>query len=268
MKRLSCLQCTIDIARPNKATVTMIKSIPKPAYHTRLEELCLLILILLGSADFVFIVLHPVGKLGFLSEQFDITQEGGYAELFQYVKEFWCTILLLLVAWQARSASYLVWTFFFGYLLADDMLQIHETGGEMIAAHLNFASGFGLRAKDLGELTVTLAVAIVLFLALGLTYWHSNPRFRKVSMDILLLLAGLAFFGVALDMLHVMVYNVEALGSWASIFGEAIGLIEDGGEMLVMSLMVWYLFLVADRKRPNFFLWQSLRLPYLKRFVG
>ncbi len=244
----------------------MIKSIPKPAYRTRSKELCLLVLVLLISADLIFIVLHPAGKLGFLSEQFDITREGGYAELFQYVKEFWCTVLLLLVAWQVRSTAYLVWAFFFSYLLADDILQIHETGGEMIAAHLNFASGFGLRARDLGELTVTLSVATVLFLVLSLTYWHSTARFRKVSLDILLLLVGLAFFGVAMDMLHVMVYNVEVLGDWASIFGEAIGLIEDGGEMLVMSLMVWYLFLVADRRSPNFSLWQSLRLPYLKRF--
>ena len=246
----------------------MIKSTHETAYHTRSTELCLLILILLGSADFIFIVLHPVSKLGFLSEKFDITQEGGYGELFQYVKEFWCTILLLLVARQVRSAAYLVWALFFGFLLADDMLQIHEKGGELIAAHLNFVSGLGLRARDLGELTVTFAVAIVLFLALGLTYWHGAARFRRVSIDLLLLLLGLAFFGIAMDMLHVMIYNVEQLGNLASTLGEAIGLIEDGGEMLVMSLMVWYLFLVADQKRPNFSLWQLLRLPYLKRFVS
>ena len=245
----------------------MLKSAHKPAYHTRPEDLCLLILILLGSADFIFIVLHLVGQLGLLSEQFDLTREGSYAELFQYIKEFWCTILLLLIAWRVRSAAYLVWVLFFGYLLADDMLQIHENGGELIAAHLNFASGLGLRAKDLGELTVTLAVATMLLIALGLTYWRSTARFRKVSVDILLLLTGLAFFGVAMDMLHVMVYNVEMLGDWARILGEATGLIEDGGEMLVMSLIVWYLFLVADQRRPNFFLWQSLRLPYLDRFV-
>jgi hypothetical protein len=245
----------------------MIKSTPRPADHPRLEKLCLLILILVGSADFIFIVLHPASKVGFLSQQFDITQEGGYAELFQYVKEFWCTILLLLVAWQVRSAAYLVWALFFGYLLADDMLQIHENGGELIAAHLDFASGFGLRARDLGELTVTVAVVTILLSALSLTYWHSTACFRKVSLDILLLLVGLAFFGVAMDMLHVMVYNVEALGDWASILGEAIGLVEDGGEMLMMSLMVWYLFLVANRKRPDFFLWQSLRLPFLDRLI-
>ena len=239
----------------------------EPAYLTQQRELRLLILVLLCSVDFIFIGLHPLSKLGFLSEQFDITQEGGYAELFQYVKEFCCAVLLLSIAWQVRSAGYLVWAFFFGYLLMDDMLQIHENGGELIAEYLNFASGFGLRAKDLGELTVTLAVATVLFLALGLTYWRGTSRFRKVSMDILLLLVGLAFFGVVMDMLHVMLYNVEELGSLARILGEAAGLIEDGGEMLVMSLMVWYLLLVAKKQKPDFFFWQWLGLPYPKRFV-
>ncbi len=42
----------------------------------------------------------------------------------------------------------------------------------------------------------------------------------------------LAFFGVFFDMVHVAIPWGESL--W--------GIIEDGGEMLTMSIIVWYVF--------------------------
>ena len=111
---------------------------------------------------------------------------------------------------------------------------------------------------------ITFSAAIVLFSALGLTYWRSTSYFRKISLDVVLLLVGLAFFGVAMDMLHVMFYSIEGIGDWAKILGEGAGWVEDGGEMLVMSLMVWYFFLIVDQQGPSFFLWQLLRIPVPK----
>lgn len=240
----------------------MIKSAPTLAYNTQQAGLCLLLLFV--SADFIFIILHISSKAGFLSEQFDITQDRGYAELFQYAKEFWCVVLFVLIARQTRTTSYLVWASFFSYVLLDDMLLIHERGGKIIATYGHFVPFAGLKAKDFREL-VMMMIASTLFLAIGLAYRYSTSTFRKVSLDTLLLIAGLAFFGVAMDMLHSMIYGIIGTGLVGKILGGTVGLIEDGGEMLVMSLIVWYIFLRVTQQNSSFFLWQWLRTRYLPR---
>ena len=239
----------------------MIKSTQTTAYSMQQAGLCLLLLF--GSADFIFIAFHLVHKAGFLSEQFDLTRDRGYAELFQYVKEFWCVVLFVLMAQQTRTTGYLVWASFFSYVLLDDMLRIHERGGKIIAAYGHFIPFAGLRAKDYGELVVMISIAGMLFLAIGLAYRYSTSTFRKVSIDMLLLIAGLAFFGVAVDMLHSMAYGIIGPGPVGEMVGGTIGLIEDGGEMLVMSLIVWYIFLRVTQQDSSFFLWQWLRTRYL-----
>ena len=239
----------------------MVESTQTTAYNTQRAGIYLLLLF--GSADFIFMILHIISKAGFLSEQFDLTRDRGYAELFQYAKEFWCVVLFVLMARQTRITSYLIWASFFSYALLDDMLRIHERGGKIIAAYGHFIPFAGLRAKDYGELVVMISIAGMLFLAIGLAYRYSTSTFRKVSIDMLLLIAGLAFFGVAMDMLHSMIYGIVGTGSVGMILGSTIGLIEDGGEMLVMSLIVWYIFLRVTRQNSSFFLWQWLRTRYL-----
>ena len=243
----------------------MIESTQTVTYNTQRAGLCLLLLF--GSADLVFIIFHLVYKAGFLSEQFDLTRDRGYAELFQYVKEFWCVVLFVLIARQTRTTAYLVWASFFSYLLLDDMLRVHERGGKIIAAYGHFVPFAGLRAKDFGELVVMMAIAGMLLLAVGLAYRYSTSTFRKVSVDMLLLIAGLAFFGVAMDMLHSMIYGIIGSGPVGEILGGTMGLIEDGGEMLAMSLILWYLFMRIARQNSPLFLWQWLRTRYLRRWL-
>jgi hypothetical protein len=59
----------------------------------------------------------------------------------------------------------------------------------------------------------------------------------------LILILALAFFGISVDMAIVAIYGEVEVGG-----GELVlGVIEDGGEMLVASLILRYVFLLATR---------------------
>lgn len=198
-------------------------------------------LMLLLAADLGFVLLHPLHIADLLDfPQLSLGKEGGYAETFQYIKEFWIVVLLIIVLIKTRLIGYAIWAFLFLYLLLDDALQIHETLGGYIVTRLGFAPSLGLRAQDFGELAVSAGVATAFLFALILPYLHSTVAFKQVTRHLLLLLFTLAFFGIIVDMLHIVFRQwkyIEALS----------GIVEDGGEMVVMSSIAWYVFLLNAR---------------------
>jgi len=64
--------------------------------------------------------------------------------------------------------------------------------------------------------------------------------FRKVSQDIIILILVLVFFGVVIDMADIAIRLGKGVGF-------ALGVIEDGGEMIAVSLILWYVFLRTVR---------------------
>ena len=199
-------------------------------------------LILLLCGDLVFIVLHFVNELiPVLSNPLlSIEKDRGYSEMYQYLKFFWIIALLIHVSLKSRSLNYVAWAFVFTYFLFDDALQIHERVGSRIAANLNFMPPLGLRLQDFGELAVTATAGILLSLTLIWAYRGGSQMFRKVSQDITLLIFLLVFFGVVVDMAHVAI----RLGGEVYFI---LGVIEDGGEMLSVSLVLWYTFRLETR---------------------
>ncbi|MDJ0703373.1 MAG: hypothetical protein QNJ46_08840 [Leptolyngbyaceae cyanobacterium MO_188.B28] len=200
-------------------------------------------LILLFSADLIFIFLHLLHVFSSILKNnlFSISIDFGYPEVYQYIKEFWMIILMFFIFFKSRQIGYFIWSILFVYLLCDDALQIHEKVGSIIASNLDFNPLFGLRAVDYGEIAVT-AIAGAFFLSfIGLNYLQGSSTFKRVTQDLFLLLLMLAFFGIFTDMLHVAVLPGKKINS-------IIGVIEDGGEMIVISLMTWYIFLLAIRK--------------------
>lgn len=131
-----------------------------------------------------------------------IGTERGYAEIYQYIKLFWITIILAWATLKKQQAVYAVGTLVFFYILLDDSFQIHETGGRYIIEWANLVSAFGLRAQDYGELGV-YAFTGVLFLTAGwLSYRHSNALAREISLYVLSGLFVLGVFAAGVDMLH------------------------------------------------------------------
>jgi hypothetical protein len=156
----------------------------------------------------------------------------GYPEMYQYMKFFWITLLLLYVSLENKSFNYAAIAVVFGYFLCDDALQIHERLGRHIAAHLNFVPILGLRNADFGELAAS-AIAGILLLPLLIWAYRSGSRvYRKAFQDIIFLVFILGFFGIVVDMMHI---SARSNGEVRLV----LGMIEDGGEMLSVSFIAW-----------------------------
>jgi hypothetical protein len=123
----------------------------------------------------------------------------------------------------------------FAYVLADDFFGIHERLGEGLAGHLGVLPMFGLRAVDFGELGVTAFAVVSLLGLIGVAHYRGDRDARSFSRSLLALLLALGFFGVLGDMVHAMVMKHPA---WDFV----LETIEDGGEMVAMSLIVWVVF--------------------------
>jgi hypothetical protein len=195
-------------------------------------KLCCLFL----ATDIGFIFLHLIYSYSdFISNDiFSLEKDRGYSEIFQYVKEYWSALLLGLLAIQARSLLYLSWSVLFFYLLLDDSVQIHENLGVLISSKFSFPAIFNLRAVDLGELAVFALVSLFFLIAIGINYRLGDRLSREVSKSLIILLFALAVFGVVLDMLHV-VFSTPFLDP-------LLILVEDGGELIIMSLIVCFVF--------------------------
>jgi len=196
------------------------------------------ILVLLVCADVAFFALHSFNRLSSSrNDLFSLSVDGGYAEVFQYTKEYWITLALFTVWWRAREGVYAAWALLFTYLLLDDALTIHETAGRVVATYWTHVPAIGLRANDFGELTVSALAGLAFLGLIGWFYIRGSDRGRSVSRDLALLVGVLAFFGVGLDMVHGV---LEALGV------RALTIVEDGGEMLAMSIIASYVVILSS----------------------
>jgi hypothetical protein len=202
-----------------------------------------LLLVLLLVVDLAFMIVHCLHVLTpfFEARVFSIQRDAGFAEMFQYIKFAWLILLLLYLNRVTRLPGYVAWILVFGYLLMDDALQIHERGGVLIAEYLNVTPPFNLRPVDIGELAVSAVAGTILALAVGWAYWRGSSTFRKITKDLLIFIIAMAFFGIGADMAQIAIQ----LGREVDLL---LTLIEDGGEMVVASLIVWYVFLLAIRK--------------------
>ena len=201
------------------------------------------LLLLLLSADFLFIVLHIIGPRTnyFDNPNFLLTTDGGYPEVFQYLKEYWIALLLLHFAIKKRNLLYLSLSILFGYFLVDDFFQIHETMGYKASIYFNFSPMLGLRAQDFGELIVSGFFGLCLFLLIGVTYYLAESNDKTTCRSILIMVLALVLFGVVVDMLGIMVKTYP----WQPM----LDIVEDGGEMLVMSVIFWFVFLLPEMEK-------------------
>jgi hypothetical protein len=175
--------------------------------------------------------------------------DGGFAERFGYVQQAAISLLLLALALRTRRAVFAAWGSLYACALADDSLRLHENKGawlaERIGEHLWFPDGLlGLRANDLGEMLVWGLLAVLPLAAVVLLHRGSDPATRRASWGMAVLLVAYIGCGGLLDQLHVLVMDTP--------IGDAVGTLEDGGELVALSATVAYatrLLLVAGRPR-------------------
>ena len=200
------------------------------------------LLLLLLAADFVFIAIHLLNMAHVIANPlYSLEKDRGYAEFYQYIKQYWVIILLIILAVRKKHIHYLSWSILFAYLVLDDSLRIHETFGRYIVNYFDLQGEFYLRAQDFGELSVLALFCSLIFLLIGFTYLTSDTPTKRVSKHLFMLVLSIAFFGVGVDIIHVVI-------PW----GQSIwGLIEDGGEMLIMSIIVWYAYNLDHSPNAN-----------------
>ncbi|HEY9612791.1 hypothetical protein [Allocoleopsis sp.] len=203
------------------------------------------LLYLFLATDLVFIILHLLYlNTDFVSNKyFSIQEDRGYAEIFQYIKEYWIFLLLGILAIKQRSLLYLGWSLLFFYVLLDDFFAIHENLGEIASERLRLLPVFNLRAVDFGEVIVSACVGLFFLFFLAIAYRFGSRISRETSKYLIIMLFALAALGIAVDLLHSMLRfsSMEPL----------LVLVEDGGEMLVMSVIAWFVFRCSESLYPN-----------------
>ncbi len=199
------------------------------------------LLVALLSIDLFFATAHVAEYLDgtlHLHPEWSLEREHSYAETFQYSK--WISIALscAYLLWRRREAVYAAICVIFVYFLLDDSVAIHETIGSWVAPAFGAERIFRLRPQDFGELVVVAAAAIFLLAAFWLTYgWSRRPATRAFARQAGTLIVLLAAFGIGLDMLHSALV-AGALGRTA--LDPVLVLLEDGGEMIVASVMAFW----------------------------
>lgn len=201
------------------------------------------LLILLISVDLIFCGLEILYSWGYAGDyRYSLGADRGYAEVYGYIKFFWIVLLLAWFGFKKRQLVYGVAALLFFYFLLDDSLQIHETVGGHIAEGTGMIQSYGLRGKDFGELTVSVLAGLFFLIAGWLAYRNSNAFARRAGLYLLTGVFVLAIFGVGADLLH------QLLGDRLPWTNTPLLILEDGGELIVISVICWFVYSLAHQE--------------------
>lgn len=163
--------------------------------------------------------------------------------------------VLLALAWRASRQPLLAGlALLFFVLFLDDGLELHERLGTSFARQLELPSVGGLRGDDLGELVAWALLGLSGLALLVAGYYRSSPATRRLGHLFMAGFAGLAVFGIGVDLVSAASRGID--DAFAGAFAGralrlALRLLEEGGELMIASLLVFLAFTVqrtvADR---------------------
>lgn len=214
--------------------------------------------------DLMFMVVHAVHVWTpwLPAYSLSIEVDGGFAELFQYAKLAGLIGCLGFVFIRTRGWAFAGWAAFFAFLLLDDAFSIHERLGAIVGSRLGIPEMFGLRQDDFGEIAIAGMLGLCAIAMAALALRRGGATARRISQDFLCLLALLAVFAVLFDTLHTITYFR------APTIAPLFALVEDGGEMIVVSCIAAYAFDIPSntgRRRVVLWPWVRERLPAFAR---
>lgn len=214
-------------------------------------NLCLVILL---AIDIVFFIGHLALIVYDWGGPFmSLTEEGGIPEMYQYLKFILIILMCGFLIIKKNQHVFIFWFLLFALFFIDDAFEFHETGGAFLMNVFDLKAYWGLRAQDWGELTYAALCGLALIPLLIFAYVKGSDRTKKVFLDIGILLGLFLFFAIVVDMVHS--YFTEAQDNISYFFG----MLEDGGEMILLSIMVWYFyFLIKNSSDEQVYLHQYL----------
>lgn len=220
------------------------------------------LLVALIVVDTILILLHTFHRLTvrglitsdlFRSELLSMSVPGQLPDVFQYAQELAIVILLLSAFIIRERLAYAIWAVAFSYILVDDIFELHERVGYYLAQSLDFPEIIGLPPGEVGQMLFLAVMGLILFTVAILLILTHTGQARQVSVSLTLLLLAGAFFGVGVDLVQGFVMEIRGISGLVKIT-------EDGGEMLIMALGVWYTYRLAFEEVPDF--------RFVQRFIG
>lgn len=216
----------------------------------------LLALVLASDVAFIFtdLVGFAAEKAGLIAEVppfLKITRDWALPELVGYLK--WAVIIAALVKLSLRDHSSVPfrWALVFLMILFDDAMQIHETLGLFLWGIIPYPPSLAARGDDLSEILVFGGMGLVAVTLTATLFFRHGPLARALSLRLLLIVAGLVFFGVLLDFVHQLVTSFSKGTAFQGYLPPLFSLLEDGGEMVVASFATAYMLTLPDLDRTR-----------------
>lgn len=170
-----------------------------------------------------------------------------YSERFSYLKTGAAALLLGLLFGRRRALTHLAWGATLIFILLDDALGLHERVNLLVNKAL-LPNVLGISGQHYGDMVLWLAVAPILLGLIALGY-RRDRGLRQLSRWLLGLLAALFLFGGVVDALHAAAPYIEE-PTVRFVLARTL-LLEDGGEMVVLSLFaaLTLLHFLTERRR-------------------
>lgn len=161
---------------------------------------------------------------------FSLSEEGSFSEWFEYALTT-AAAGALLFAWLRRRAPILgVAAFFYCWLTLDNALGLHEADGRLLAPLFAFTGEAGPDLAAVGEVAVFGVAGLAFAAAMLAALTARFPRANSAGLTVVAAAALAAPFGIGVDLAH------ELLPPASVILAEAVGFIEDFGELLALTL--------------------------------
>jgi hypothetical protein len=214
--------------------------------NSRRSTVLLAILLIVDVILISFHFLHRLAIRGIIQSAlfsntiFSMSEEAKLPDIYFYLKQF-AIILLLLYVSRKKARVYAAWSLIFSYLLFDDIFMIHERLGFIFQ---DIAPPIGnIHPAEIAQSGYLVLLAVFLFGISLLIIWRTKGEPRLVSIYLTGFLAAAAFFGVFVDIVQGIVMDMFGISGIVKI-------VEDGGEMMIFSFIVWYVYRLAFETIP------------------
>ncbi|WP_221585044.1 hypothetical protein [Microbacterium sp. G2-8] len=190
------------------------------------------LLVVLLALDAVLLVAH-VSHWAFGEPSdplLNLDLERGYGEQLFTFTMFGVCVLLLWAARRFRAPVLVGWLALFAFIVLDDWFLVHERMGEHVAE--TFAA---VSHRMIGELIYLAAAGLVLAIVIAVLHVLTRGIGRAISANLLVLFLWLVVLSVGVDPLHELLHEIPVMDA-------SLALIEDGGEIVMASLLFVSLF--------------------------
>ena len=150
---------------------------------------------------------------------FRLDREGSISENWEAVLLLSCGAVFLLCCFLSRRSVFATPAVATVYMALDGRMELHEHAAKWVAPG----------QQDVGELIFMLFVGGVIGASLFATYLNARPRERTQLVAICFLMGVFGLAAVGVDALHAY------LRTRIPILNEPLVLVEDGGELLVIT---------------------------------